>query len=86
MQAVHEPPNEEIETVQATAVGATNPEPSTAFVNSVHAQTAANEVDQQGRPISLYGRCIRGFMVGLCLEGVLALCIYGIYHLHQILR
>jgi hypothetical protein len=26
-----------------------------------------------------YGICLQGFLVGLCLEGALALCLYGLY-------
>lgn len=27
----------------------------------------------------LYGECLRGFLAGLCLQGALALCFYGMY-------
>jgi hypothetical protein len=84
---VQQPPNEEKETMQAPAVGGTNAKAGTAFMNSVYSQAAPmEEMRQQSPSISVYGRCIRGFMVGICLEGVLALCLYGIYHLGQILH
>lgn len=38
---------------------------------------------QETRPAHLcirnYGICLQGFLVGLCLEGALALCLYGLY-------
>jgi hypothetical protein len=38
---------------------------------------------QEARPAHLsirhYGICLQGFVVGLCLEGALALCLYGLY-------
>jgi hypothetical protein len=29
---------------------------------------------------------MQGFVVGLCLEGVLALCLYGVYHIGHLVR
>ena len=45
----------------------------------------ATETPQGTASIREYGNCIRGFVVGLCLEGALALCLYGMYHLGHIL-
>ena len=73
--------------MQATAVGAANAEAGTALVNSIYSQNSTGEgIDPQGPSISVYGRCLRGFMVGLCLEGVLALGLYAMYHLGRFLH
>jgi hypothetical protein len=33
-----------------------------------------------------YGICLQGFLVGLCLEGVLALGLYGLYQVAYVSR
>jgi tetrahydromethanopterin S-methyltransferase subunit B len=33
-----------------------------------------------------YASCIQGFAAGLCLEAVLALCLYIVYHLGRLIH
>ncbi|MFZ0301706.1 MAG: hypothetical protein WAL75_03435 [Terracidiphilus sp.] len=61
----------------------------TAFAMSSSAIDAASLVQDanlESLTIREYGNCIQGFFVGLCLEGVLALCLYGVYHIGHIVR
>jgi tetrahydromethanopterin S-methyltransferase subunit B len=44
----------------------------------------AQDANLESLSIREYGNCIQGFVVGLCLEGVLALCLYGVYHIGYI--
>ena len=46
----------------------------------------ASETDLESLSIRESGNCIQGFLVGLSLEGVLALCLYGVYHIVHIVR
>jgi len=46
----------------------------------------ARETLQATASIREYGNCVKGFLAGLCLEGALAFCLYGVYHLGLILR
>jgi hypothetical protein len=46
----------------------------------------ALETDFESSSIQVHGNCIQGFLVGLCLEGVLALCLYGVYHIGHVIR
>ena len=61
----------------------------TFFVMKSSASEASSLV-QNANPQSLsireYGICIQTFVVGLCLEGVLALCLYGVYHIGHVAR
>jgi hypothetical protein len=73
--------------MQATVTASVSAQTDRKIVDSVCAQPAAgNETPQSGASMRVYGRCIRGFMAGLCMEGLLALSLYGIYHLGQILH
>ncbi len=40
----------------------------------------AKESGGASTSIRHYAICLQVFVVGLCLEGVLALCLYGLYH------
>jgi hypothetical protein len=44
------------------------------------------ETHRETASIREYGNCVQGFVAGLCLEGALALCLYGMYHIGHILR
>jgi hypothetical protein len=33
-----------------------------------------------------YGTCFHGFLLGLCLEGAFALCLYGVYYVSHVIR
>jgi hypothetical protein len=46
----------------------------------------ASETDLETLSIRKSGNCIQGFLVGICLEGVFALCLYGVYHIVHIVR
>jgi hypothetical protein len=52
--------------------------------------TEASSLVQDANPepfsIREYGNFIHAFVAGLCLEGVLALCLYGVYHIGHIVR
>jgi tetrahydromethanopterin S-methyltransferase subunit B len=39
-------------------------------------------------PLTLreYASCLQGFVAGLCLEAVLALCLYVVYHLGRLIH
>jgi hypothetical protein len=50
------------------------------------APALARETRHLSASIRVYGSCVKGFMAGLCMEGALALCLYGIYHLGHILH
>ena len=50
------------------------------------ASSFAQESDLESLSMQEYGNCIQGFLVGLCLEGVLALCLYGVYHIGHVIR
>jgi hypothetical protein len=44
------------------------------------------ETHKSTASIREYANCAQGFVAGLCLEGALALCLYGMYHIGHILR
>jgi hypothetical protein len=46
----------------------------------------AQESDLGSLSMQGHGNCIKGFLVGLCLEGALALCLYGVYHIGHVIR
>ena len=46
----------------------------------------AQSANLESFTIQEYGNCIQAFVVGLCLEGALALCLYGVYHIGHIIR
>jgi hypothetical protein len=39
----------------------------------------ANVADRKPASLRQYLECLRGFLAGLCLQGALALCFYGMY-------
>jgi hypothetical protein len=44
--------------------------------------------DHNPEPLSIreYANFVHAFVAGLCLEGVLALCLYGVYHIGHVVR
>jgi len=48
--------------------------------------TFENTRAQESLSIREYGSCFHGFFLGLCLEGALALCLYGIYLFGHVIR
>lgn len=47
--------------------------------SACESRTLAQETRPAHLSIRHYGICLQGFLVGLCLEGALALCLYGLY-------
>jgi hypothetical protein len=57
------------------------------MVSSVREPSALQrETHKSTASIREYASCAQGFVAGLCLEGALALCLYGMYHIGHILR
>jgi tetrahydromethanopterin S-methyltransferase subunit B len=80
-------PNQEIETMHATASLTMEAQTVPAMISpSCDSSSFAQESDLESLSIKEYGNCIQGFLVGLCLEGVLALCLYGVYHIRYVIR
>lgn len=50
------------------------------------ASSLVQDVKAQSLFVRAYGNCVQAFVVGLCLEGVLALCLYGVYHIGHVVR
>lgn len=40
----------------------------------------SNESGSTSLSLRDYGTCFQGFLLGLCVEGALALCLYGVYY------
>ena len=53
---------------------------------AVQAFSISQDANLESLSFREYGTCIQGFVVGLCLEGVLALCLYGVYHIGHVVR
>lgn len=51
---------------------------------AVESSSFAQDANEDSLSMREYGNCVQGFVVGLCLEGVLALCLYGVYHIGYI--
>jgi hypothetical protein len=60
---------------------------ATALRNSV-CEGSALTIESESNSLSLqeYGTCFHGFLLGLCLEGTLALGLYGIYYVSHVIR
>jgi tetrahydromethanopterin S-methyltransferase subunit B len=58
----------------------------TAMISPVCEPSFTPNSNLESLTIREYGNCMQGFLVGLCLEGVLALCLYGVYHIGHLVR
>jgi hypothetical protein len=60
---------------------------ATAMRSSV-CEGSALTIESESNSLSLqeYGTCLHGFLLGLCLEGTLALGLYGIYYISHVIR
>jgi len=54
--------------------------------SAVESSSFGQDANLESLTIREYGNCIQGFFVGLCLEGVLALCLYGVYHIGHVVH
>jgi tetrahydromethanopterin S-methyltransferase subunit B len=80
-------PYQEIEAMHATASLPMEAQTLPAMISpSRESSSFAQETDLESLSIREYGNCMQGFLVGLCLEGVLALCLYGVYHIGHVIR
>ncbi|MGB6134362.1 MAG: hypothetical protein WCC14_15680 [Acidobacteriaceae bacterium] len=52
----------------------------------VEASSFAQNANPESLSLRDYGNCIQGFVVGLCLEAMLALGLYGVYHIGHFVR
>ena len=46
----------------------------------------SNESMSTSLSLREYGTCFHGFLLGLCVEGALAFCLYGIYYVSRVMR
>jgi hypothetical protein len=53
---------------------------------AVQASFISQDANLESLSIREYGSCLQGFVAGLCLEGMLALCLYGVYHIGHVVR
>jgi hypothetical protein len=75
-----------METMQATSSIYADSHTGSAFLPAAYKPTVvACEAEQESMSLQEYGSCVQGFLVGLMLEGALALCLYGMYRLGHIL-
>jgi len=60
---------------------------ATALRSSV-CEDSSLRIESESNSLSLreYGSCFHGFLLGLCLEGSLALCLYGVYYVTHVIR
>lgn len=80
-------PNQEIEKMQATATLPMEAQNVPAMISPAGEPSSfAQEAELESLSIREYGNCVQGFLAGLCLEGVLALCLYGVYHIGHVVR
>jgi hypothetical protein len=71
--------------MQATASFNLKAQTVPAMTNTaVEAASFSQDANEDSLSMKEYGNCIQGFVAGLFLEGVLALCLYGVYHIGQI--
>jgi hypothetical protein len=70
--------------MQATASLPMEVQTVPAMISPACEPSFAQENNLESLSIREYGNCVQGFLVGLCLEGVLALCLYGVYHIGHI--
>jgi hypothetical protein len=83
----HNEPDQETEKMSASASLPLEMQTIPAMTSpAVQASSIAQDANLDSLSIREYGNCIQGFVVGLCLEGVLALCLYGIYHIGHVVR
>jgi hypothetical protein len=80
-------PYQEIETMHATASLPMKAQIVPAMISpACESSSFSQETELESLSIREYGNCMQGFLVGLCLEGVLALCLYGVYHIGHVIR
>jgi hypothetical protein len=48
--------------------------------------TFQNNSQSASLSIQEYGTCLHGFLLGLCIEGGLALGLYGLYYVGHLIR
>jgi hypothetical protein len=83
----HNEPDQETEKMSASASLPLEMQTIPAMTSPAgQASSIAQDANLDSLSIREYGNCIQGFVVGLCLEGVLALCLYGIYHIGHVVR
>jgi len=59
---------------------------ASAMRSSVFQNSAARESQSDSLSLREYGSCFQGFLLGLCLEGALGLCLYGVYYVSHVIR
>jgi len=61
---------------------------TTSVLRSSVCEDAVLRKESESNSLSLreYGSCFQGFLLGLCLEGALALCLYGVYYVSHVIR
>ena len=80
-------PDQEIEIMQAMATLPMDAHAGPGLMSfECEPSSFASETNLESFSIRESGNCIQGFLVGLCLEGGFALCLYGIYHIQHIVR
>lgn len=80
-------PDQEIEIMQAMATLPMDAHAGPGLMSfECEPSSFASETELEPLSIRESGNCIQGFLVGLCLEGVFALCIYSVYHVVHIVR
>lgn len=79
--------SQEIDTMLTTASILRNAPTDAMFLSSAcEPRALAKEELPAHLSIRHYGICLQGFLVGLCLEGALALCLYGLYQVAYVSR